>query len=61
MANKTVMEQIEELINEMPLPVVADVEKRLTDWASMGGQPNDPYVAKQLRYLQKVSKATKRK
>lgn len=61
MTNKTVMEQIEELINEMPLSVVVDVEKRLTDWASMGGQPADPYVAQQLRYLQNISKAMKSK
>lgn len=55
------MEQIEELINEMPLPVLKDIQQRLTDWASSGGKDDDPYVEQQLRYLQNVSKAIKRK
>lgn len=58
---KTPMEQIEELINEMPLPVLKDIQQRLTDWASSGGKDDDPYVEQQLRYLQNVSKAIKRK
>ena len=58
---KTPMEQIEELINEMPLPVLKDIQQRLTDWASSGGKEDDPYVEQQLRYLQNVSKAIKRK
>lgn len=57
MTNKTAMEQIEELINKMPMEVIADVEKRLTDWASMGGQSDDPYAHQQLRYMQNVEKA----
>lgn len=61
MVIKTPMEQIEELINEMPLPVLKDIQQRLTDWASSGGKEDDPYVEQQLRYLQNVSKAIKRK
>ena len=61
MTIKTPMEQIEELINEMPLPVLKDIQQRLTDWASSGGKDDDPYVEQQLRYLQNVSKAMKSK
>ena len=51
---KTPMEQIEELINEMPLPVLKDIQQRLTDWASSGGKDDDPYVEQQLSYMKHV-------
>lgn len=57
MTIKTPMEQIEELINEMPLPVLKDIQQRLTDWASSGGKDDDPYVEHQLRYMKHVRHA----
>ncbi|MFD2867568.1 DUF6877 family protein [Kurthia populi] len=57
MATTTVMQQIEELISEMPLPVLKDVQRRLTDWASSGGKEDDPYVEQQLRYMKHVRHA----
>lgn len=56
MTTKTAMQQIEELITEMPLPVLKDVQQRLTDWASSGGK-DDPYVEQQLRYMKHVRHA----
>ena len=57
MTTKTVMKQIEELITEMPLPVLKDVQQRLTDWASSGGKEDAPYVEQQLRYMKHVRHA----
>lgn len=57
MTTKTAMEQIEELITKMPLPVLKDVQQRLTDWASSGGKEDDLYVEQQLRYMKHVRHA----
>jgi len=57
MTTKTAMEQIEELISEMPLPVLKDVQQRLNDWAAGGGKEDDPYVEQQLRYMKHVRHA----
>lgn len=57
MATTTIMQQIEELISEMPLPVLKDVQRRLTDWASSGGKEDDSYVEQQLRYMKHVRHA----
>lgn len=57
MTTKTAMEQIEELISEMPLPVLKDVQQRLTDWAAGGGKEDDAYVEQQLRYMKHVRHA----
>lgn len=57
MATTTIMQQIEEIISEMPLPVLKDVQQRLTDWASSGGKEDDPYVEQQLRYMKHVRHA----
>lgn len=52
MTTKTAMQQIEELITEMPLPVLKDVQQRLS-----GGKDDDPYVEQQLRYMKHVRHA----
>lgn len=57
MTTKTAMEQIEELISEMPLPVLKDVQQHLNDWAAGGGKEDDPYVEQQLRYMKHVRHA----
>lgn len=57
MTTKTPMQQIEELITEMPLPVLQDVRQRLDDWMPSGGKEDDPYVEQQLRYMKHVRHA----
>lgn len=57
MTTKTPMQQIEELITEMPLPVLQDVRQRLGDWMLSGGKDDDPYVEQQLRYMKHVRHA----
>lgn len=38
----------------IPAPVLQDVDKRISDWRSMGGKDSDPYIQQQLRYLKRV-------
>ena len=57
MTTKTPMQQIEELITEMPLPVLQDVRQRLDDWMLSGGKDDDSYVEQQLRYMKHVRHA----
>lgn len=38
----------------IPSYVLQDVDKRISDWRSMGGKDSDPYIQQQLRYLKRV-------
>ncbi|SCJ63393.1 Uncharacterised protein [uncultured Eubacterium sp.] len=38
----------------IPPCVLQDVDKRISDWRSMGGEDSDPYIQQQLRYLKRV-------
>lgn len=38
----------------IPIEVLIDVDKRITDWKAAGGKDSDPYIQQQLRYLKRV-------
>ena len=38
----------------IPIKVLQDVDKRISDWRSMGGKDSDLYIQQQLRYLKRV-------
>ena len=38
----------------IPPCVLQDVDKRISDWRSMGGKDSDLYIQQQLRYLKRV-------
>ena len=38
----------------IPPCVLQDVDKRISDWRSMGGKDSGPYIQQQLRYLKRV-------
>ena len=38
----------------IPIKVLQDVDKRISDWRSMRGKDSDPYIQQQLRYLKRV-------
>lgn len=38
----------------IPPCVLQDVDKRISDWRSMGGKDSDVYIQNQLRYLKRV-------
>lgn len=42
---------VEDLVRAgLPLRVIHDIDKRITDWLALGGTLEDPYVKQQFRY-----------
>lgn len=40
----------------IPLSVLQDVDKRISDWLAMGGKEDDSYIQRQIKYLKQVEK-----
>ena len=38
----------------IPLSVLQDVDKRISDWLAMGGKEDDSYIQRQIKYLKQV-------
>lgn len=38
----------------IPIEVLMDVDKRITDWKAAGGKDSDAYIQNELRYLKQV-------
>lgn len=43
-------------IDLIPLSVLQDVDKRISDWLAMGGKEDDSYIQRQIKYLKQVEK-----
>lgn len=41
---------------DLPVHVLEDINKRITDWVSSGGKEEDDYVQRQIAYAEKCSK-----
>ncbi|NME64445.1 hypothetical protein HF846_07470 [Clostridium cadaveris] len=39
---------------DIPVTVLQDVDKRISDWLSTGGNEEDPYIKRQLKYIERV-------
>lgn len=49
------MRKIFEIGNmDLPLCVLEDVNKRITDWLASGGKEADSYIQKQIEYAERV-------
>lgn len=44
--------------NLIPVSVLQDVDKRISDWLATGGKEDDPYIQRQIKYLKQVEKAS---
>lgn len=40
--------------HKLPLEVLMDVDKRISDWLATGGTPDDSYIKQQYRYCQNI-------
>lgn len=49
----TAMDEINSIAHRLPRVVLEDINKRITDWVSTGGQPDDPYIHQQLRFARR--------
>lgn len=47
------MNMLEKYIGLVPDIVLEDVDKRISDWFSMGGNIEDDYIKQQYRYLER--------
>lgn len=41
-------------LNKLPVGVIQDIDKRISDWKAAGGKDNDPYIKQQFRYAENV-------
>lgn len=39
---------------DIPVTVLQDVDKRISGWLSTGGNEEDPYIKRQLKYIERV-------
>ena len=55
---KTMIKVIETINTKLiPMPVMQDVKRRISDWLASGGKETDPYVRRQIEYLKAVEEA----
>lgn len=51
----------EDLIKvNLPVEIIKDIDKRVTDWLATGGNEDDPYVRRQFKYAENFLRTTKR-
>lgn len=51
---------IEDLLKaRLPVEVIRDIEKRITDWMETGGSKDDPYIKQQFRYAENFLRMTR--
>lgn len=51
---------IEDLLKaKLPVEVIRDIEKRITDWLATGGSKDDPYIKQQFRYAENFLRMTR--
>lgn len=55
-----IVEALSDVPNQISLPVLDDVNKRIADWRSSGGADDSDYIEQQVRYAENVKKAYER-
>lgn len=46
------LQQLNEIVSKLPLPVLQDINNRIRDWIVSGGNEDDEYIGQQLRFAQ---------
>lgn len=49
------IDRIHEVAHLLPIHILEDINKRMSDWKSMGGNDDDPYMHQQARYAEMVA------
>ncbi len=44
------MRELNKIAHHLPILVLQDIDKRITDWLASGGTEDDPYIEQQLRF-----------
>ncbi|WP_180320078.1 DUF6877 family protein [Peribacillus loiseleuriae] len=56
MAEANAIQEISSIARHLPLEVLQDINQRIGDWLTSGGNKNDPYIRQQLRFAQRFVK-----
>lgn len=43
-------------IGHIPIEVLEDVSKRISDWIASGGKEEDEYIQRQIQYLERLAR-----
>lgn len=54
----SLMEQLNEISHLLPLEILSDINKRVTDWLAAGGEEDAPYIEQQVRYARNYLRMT---
>ncbi|MGH0588877.1 DUF6877 family protein [Bacillus mycoides] len=50
------LDEITKIASQLPLKVLEDITRRISDWIVSGGKNDDPYIEMQLRYAKRFIK-----
>ncbi|WP_232827992.1 DUF6877 family protein [Paraliobacillus sp. X-1268] len=56
MSETNAIQEISLIANQLPLVVLQDINQRIGDWLSSGGNENDSYIKQQLRFAKRFVK-----
>ena len=52
-----IVKALEHVPNDISLPVLMDINMRITGWIAGGGRADDHYIEQQVRYAKNIEKA----
>ena len=55
--DKEIVKALENVPNDISLPVLIDINMRITGWLAGGGRADDHYIEQQVRYARNIGKA----
>lgn len=55
----TPLQQITQISHRLPTIVLKDINQRIGDWLSSGGNESDPYIEQQLRFARRFINESK--
>ncbi|MBU8567615.1 hypothetical protein KM914_14420 [Virgibacillus pantothenticus] len=47
------IEELHQIAHLVPMQVLMDIDKRITDWIAAGGNENDPYIEQQVSFAKR--------
>lgn len=50
------MDELNKITDQVPLLVLQDIHRRITDWLAAGGNHDDPYIEQQLKFAKRFVK-----
>lgn len=51
---KEITEALAEVPNDIAIPVLSDISKRIADWLASGGRQDSEYIQRQVEYAKRI-------